>query len=163
MLSKFPSQLLVTALIASLLGNQGLFAVHVHSGTPGAEATEHASRPHVHVGSAHKHSHGGSWHSHAPSAEKRASGSVVKQSASTVDARCDHDADAFYVGSGGATDRSTARSASGRAKEKFAIYCSGSAHRLLSDVASDQQECRPPPEIRRSPCALYLLHLSIRC
>ena len=162
MLSKFPSQLLVTALIATLLGNQCLCAVHLHSGMSSAEAAAHSSRPHVHLGSAHKHTHDGEWHSHRPAAVKTAAERVVKQLASAIDARCDHDADAFYVSVNSGTDRSTARSGSAPAKEKLAIHCSG-AHRYLWDVASNQQGCRPPPVIRRSPCALYLIHLSIRC
>lgn len=162
MLSPFRSQLLVIALIASLLGNQCLCAVHMHAGASGSEAAEHSARPHVHLGSAHKHCHGSGWHSHGPAAAKVASDRVAKKPISAFDSRWDHDADAFYFGSASGADRPAARNDSGFAKERLAVHYSG-AHRSCWDVASEQQGWRPPPEIRRSPCALYLLHLSIRC
>ena len=163
MRSKFPSQLLATVLIASLLGNQCLSAVHAHEDMGILEAAEHSNRPHVHLGSAHNHCHGSSWHSHGPAAAKAASDRLAQKSAGVFDVRCEHDADAFYVTSNVGTERSGARSGPGLAKEKLLIHCGDGCHRSIPGVAPNQQGSRPPPEIRRPACALYLLHLSIRC
>ncbi|MGN6136755.1 MAG: hypothetical protein ACTHOU_19920 [Aureliella sp.] len=162
MLPKSPTPLLVIALVASLLSNQCLCAVHGHAGMGSEDAAEHSSRPHVHLGAAHQHSHGRNWHSHGASAGETAARCGAKKTAPTIDARCDHDADAFYIGSLPGADRSTALDGSRPVKEKLALHLSGD-HQTLWDVASHQQSSSPPPEIGRSPCALYLLHLSIRC
>jgi hypothetical protein len=162
MLPKFPSPLLVIALVASLLSHQCLCAVHGHAGIASEDAADHSSRPHVHLGTSHQHSHGGNWHSHRASTGETAAGSGAKKTAPAIDVRCDHDADAFYVGSLPGTDRSTALDGSRPVKENLALHLSGD-HHTLGGAASHQQGSRPPPELGRSPCALYLLHLSIRC
>ena len=164
MLSKFPSPLLVVALIASLLGNQCLCAVHAHAqGLGSAEAADHSSRPHVHLGSSHTHGHGGSWHSHGPPASQAAFGRAAKKRAGAIDSQREHDADAFYLASGVGINRSVKWNASRCAKEKWAMGGSGAADQFLGDVASDRHGARPPPEISRTGFALYLLHLSILC
>lgn len=160
MCSNFKSPGLVGLLIASLLVSQVLCVSHTHASH--GDPSEHDARPHVHIGAMHSHTHGVS-HSHAHAHSSKATDRSVKYVLACVSPSGDHEADAFYLckefGRRGSSDSSGLGAEDGKqVRQSVAAF-----NPLITNPVAARFNLHPPPEPASTACALYLLHLSIRC